>query len=353
MHRTQSAANCRTGAFEQDAAELGRHEAQSSGLAARCGAVMLDYLRCRLPDTEEVRRAVAAWLGPMVRREFGWRGWYDMSWHVLEGGVVAACSSPDRAEVEGLLIDLPGKACGCLGARLPAFLEWCLTWGRVTRADFAMDDRAEDVAGGLLSLKRITDAEAAGGLVTRWQGLSVIIDRNKGRTTGWTVYVGSRDGESMVRFYDKAAERGVKGHWVRCEFETKGKLADALCREYFSAGAGAIIGQLNRRMRFAVPSGLDSNKRRWRTAEWWTEFLGSVEPGPSLLAGEEPETTVSTLKAYAERQAGPALSTVLDADGGDLSWLFGMLSRSRERLKPRHYAALARAMAQVEPGYLV
>ena len=56
---------------EDDA--LATHEAQTSDLAARPGALMLDYLRARLPDDEDTRAALRGWVGQWQVRGIGWR----------------------------------------------------------------------------------------------------------------------------------------------------------------------------------------------------------------------------------------------------------------------------------------
>lgn len=326
-----------------DGAEVAAFEGQSSGVVAPRGAVLLDYLRAVVPDERYVWDELNRWLGPMMQRAGGWRGWYDRSALVLDGGVVAWCSQRDAAERQGVVVDLPGRACAQMGAALGSFLSWVCDVGRVTRCDWALDDRE-----GRLTLARIRKAEAEGGMVSRWHGLTVLERCERGQSKGWTVYMGSRRSEAMVRVYDKAAEqrgkgREVVGDWVRCELECKGAFADAIAREVLREGNMAVVGQLNRRLRFAVPSGGDLNHRRWLTCGWWAAFVGSVVPGPALLCGEVPECTVSSLAAYVERAAGPALATVLAADYGDLDRLFGIIERSERRLKPRHRAALALA----------
>lgn len=328
-------------AYRLDGAGLSdsEHEAQTSALAARPGAVLLDYLRAVLPDEPAVMADVRGWLGQTTARHGGWRGWYDRSASVLDGGLLAWCSDKERAAVEGVLIDLPGRACASLGDRLIPFLAWCLHIGRVTRADFAIDDFA-----GRLTRERILDAEASGALVTRWREMREVSTRQRGKVSGWTFYLGSRKYEAMARIYDKAAERGLPDvSWVRFELETKHALADALCREYFSSGSAAIVGQIARRVRFAEPVAGDTNARRWPSAAWWLSLLGSVAPGPSLVCGEVPACTVASLAAFVERQAGPALAVMMRADGGDLGRLAGILERSAYRLKSRHLSALALA----------
>jgi len=326
---------------EDDA--LATHEAQTSDLAARPGALMLDYLRARLPDDDDTRAALRGWVGQWQVRGIGWRGWYDESGTVLDGGIVAWCSDRARAETEGLLVDLPGRACACLGERLVPFLAWCCAVGHVTRADYAIDDRS-----GRLTFERVLCAVRSGAVVTRWQQARPVelYDLRTGERVGWTLYLGSRRSECLVRIYDKAAEQGRGGGpWVRLELESKGAFADALAREYFAEGSAAVVGQLARRVRFAVRVEGDSNRRRWPTAPWWAEVLGSVKPGPSLLCGEKQVVTVDALRAYVERQAGPSLATVLMADRGDMSWTEAMLERCQWRMRPKHRAALALAEA--------
>lgn len=320
-------------------------EGQTSGLGARPGAMMLDYLRVRLPDDKQTWRELVGFLGPMQARGCGWRGWYSDSAMVLEGGLVAWCQGP-RREVWGVLVDLPGRACAALGERLVPFLEWCLLRGRVTRADFAIDDRA-----GRLTLNRILEAEDRGGMVSRWRGLTLLQNRERGKVKGWTVYIGSRRSAAMVRVYDKAGEqrrkgREVPGSWVRLELEAHQDFADALCRDYFERGSVAVVEQVNRRVRF-VEVCTDSRARRALPCGWWASFLGSVRPGRSLLAGELQECTIERLAAYVERQAGPAMAAVLRADGGDLARVVGIMERSASRLRPKHEAAIAWARGAV------
>lgn len=324
-------------------------EGQTSQLAARPGAMMLDYLRVRFPDDRGTWAALRGWLGPMASRGCGWRGWYSDSAIVLDGGLVAWCRDPSRAEVWGVLVDLPGRACAALGDRLVPFLEWALERGRVTRADFAIDDRR-----GRVTLARVLEAEDRGHMVSRWRGLTLLQNRERGEVKGWTVYIGSRKSEAMIRIYDKQGEqrrkgREVSGSWVRLEFEAHQGFADALCHAYFERGSCAVIEQINRRVRFVDPVGDDSHMDRAPAALWWAEFLGSVRAGPSLLCGEVPDCTIERLAAYVERQAGPALATVVQADRGDLSRLVGILDRSAVRLRPKHIAALSRIQAERRP----
>lgn len=330
---------------------LGEHdESASSSLAAARGAVLLDYVRATLPAEPQVWQELQGWLGELAERPIGWRGWYDKSAAALDGGLVAWCSSAEMAQVEGILVDLPGRACACLGERLPDFLSWCCERGRVRRCDFALDDRA-----GLLTYERLRGAVAATELVTRARGVmwQEGAESLTGERTGWTCYVGSRKSAWMVRIYDKRAEQVARGvgdvgeHWVRCELQANDDYADALAREVLSQGIGAVVEQLNAKMRFTVASPVDSNRWRWDVAPWWAELLGSVERGRKLKCGEAQRATIEALREYVRRCAGPAIAAVLAADGGDLSWLFDVAQEGERRWKPRHLAALTAAGVEV------
>ena len=173
----------------------------------------------------------------------------------------------------------------------------------------------------------------------------MIQKRDHGKSLGWTVYLGSRKSEAMIRIYDKASLQKVAGPWIRLELEAHQDFADALAREYLSRGAIAVVEQIARRLRFVDPNPTDSNPRRAPAASWWSDFIGSVLPGDSLLVGEKPVTTIERLAMFVEKQAGPAMATVLKAEGGALDGLLAILGRSAYRLKPKHYAALALAGA--------
>ena len=337
------------------------HESQTSSLAARPGHILLDYLRVTLPDTPETWAGLGAWLGEVTDRPIGWRGWYSHSAYVLDGGLLGWCEDPDMAERQGVLVDLPGKACACLGDDLVPFLRWCVDAdGHVARADFALDDFE-----GRLTRERILEAEAVGGMVTRWRGgIHKYETVERGKVKDWTFYIGSRDSESFMRIYDKAAEQrkkrggragtpaapaGTPAVWVRCELECKGKFAHALAEEVLARGGEAVTEQIARRIRFAEASETDTNRRRWLTADWWADFLGSVVPGAALVAGEAVRATIEAMCGWVEHAAGSTIATILDAYGAGGDWVLqSIIARCKDRprnSRQKHALKRYRALA--------
>jgi len=332
--------NLRVFSIHSEPAELSesQHEAQTSALAAQPGKLLCDYIRVVLPDEPEVHAELEAWLGKSKPRAGGWHGWYDRSASVLEGGLLAWCSNDERAKIEGLLCDLPGKACGALGTRLLSFLRWAHKRGRITRIDFAVDD-----LHGRLTRERVLAALDEGTLLMRWQDTGELVKRRRGALTGWTLYLGKRAGQSQARIYDKALEQGLAGvDWMRFELEAKGAFAHRLASEYFTKGADAVKAQIVKRIKFVEPMATDTNKARWPLAPWWAEFIGEIEPGESLVPGVKPECTVGRLARFVERCAGPSIATVVAALEGDLDWLDGLIERSGWRLNKSQEALIER-----------
>lgn len=310
--------------------------------------VLLDWFGAVLPDSPSTWAGLRARLGPMIELEHGRNG-YDRAFSVLETGIVCHCTDPARAVIQGVWVDLSGKACAALGAKLQAFFAWCLRVGRVTRADWAIDDRA-----GLVTYDRIMECNRVRGIVKRWKG---DLHQNSthapgGELTGWTLSLGKRGNESYLRVYDKAAQQKVSGPWVRVELETRGKFADALCREYLKRGSEAVLEQLARRVRFTIPVPSDSNPWRWPEAPWWAEFMGGVKPGRKLIAAEKREPEIVRMGAWVERQTAPTLAALVLAEGGDVARIYSMIEKGLTRLKPKHLAALA-GVGVLGPGVAV
>jgi hypothetical protein len=85
----------------------------------------------------------------------------------------------------------------------------------ITRIDIAID-----LHGFPFSVMDVAKERQSSAYIGRKRVVTVIDG-----VAGATLYVGSRQSEKMVRVYDKAAEQGVFGAWIRCEVEYKGDTA--------------------------------------------------------------------------------------------------------------------------------
>ena len=126
-----------------------------------------------------------------------------------------------------------------------------LGWG-FKRLDLALDIYD---AGG--RPKEIYDLWRTGKLATHARTVTIFQEsNNQGETKGETVYIGSRKTQQrrLVRIYDKAAERGVSGDWIRVELELTDKYAQSAASSL--SGGENITRVFADFLHSAVPHGL-------------------------------------------------------------------------------------------------
>jgi phage replication initiation protein len=153
-------------------------------------------------------------------------------------------------------------------------------------------------------------------------------------TTGASVYFGKRTSETYIRFYDKAAQQGVEGHWVRCEVEFKRERATLMATAIAGGELGRSVRQvLAGTLNFVVPS-KDKDRDRWPVCDWWASFLGEVEK-LRLSAGEKVRS-IERAKEWVSRQVAPTLAMLTVAEGGAVEWLMEVIALGVDRMKPHH-----------------
>jgi phage replication initiation protein len=157
-----------------------------------------------------------------------------------------------------------------------------------------------------------------------------------------TVEIGKRVSDLFVRIYDKAAEQGISGQWVRVEIEAKRERARALVALVACDGLSAVASILRGYVDFKLPSGADSNKRRWETAPWWDQFLRGVGEQRLTMAPRGPRT-VAQVAASIEHQYGPWLAVLAALEDGQ-ELVAGILERGPRRWKAEHVSALREAV---------
>lgn len=175
----------------------------------------------------------------------------------------------------------------------------------LTRLDIAYDDFY-----GLLDIDTIAIETLNQNYVSRMEKWSVT-----NSSDGCSVGIGSMRSDTYIRIYDKKAERRRDDldHWVRCEIQLRGsnaigfaKLGGDICENYF--------GVLNNYLRFVVPSDTDTNKRRWKSAEWWVNFLESYD-SVSIFSRPGVEYNIMKLDGYVFGQCSGAVQTMIDIIG--------------------------------------
>lgn len=139
---------------------------------------------------------------------------YAVAWKHISGATVQWNA---KREDMGVLVTYSGSA-------LRWYAEQSLAWPQIMMHHAAKNDVAVRVDAAIdvhNSGIKIFDlySKAMAGKVTHLgvKKLSIVLSGEDGAT----FYVGSRQSELMARLYNKAAERGILGDWLRFELEIK------------------------------------------------------------------------------------------------------------------------------------
>jgi hypothetical protein len=194
-----------------------------------------------------------------------------------------------------------------------------VTWAQVFEhlrsfATFSRIDLALDEFEGLVGFADIIGKIERGEHVGRCRSFKVISGRgSNGEHTGTTIYMGSNKSDLMLRVYEKNYERQAKGYeidvpiWNRWELVLKHEKANDFVTRYLDGGHsfgslfGGILADL---IRFVEP-GEDTNKSRWQTSTWWSDFLAEAEP--IQLKGKEYQPSLAKTLNWIENSTVTAI----------------------------------------------
>lgn len=320
---------------------------QNTGLAM--AGVTIDWISATFPDDFRIRQNLRGTFLPESERDKGIYG-YDRAATVLTYGTMLWSST--RPEM-GIHLILPSQALALWKGGPFVLLSVILNnSGELTRLDLAFDDFS-----GLLSLETMAAKLELGFVQTRfksWKPHYTSEEIGNGKPEFSGLSIGSRQSESYVRIYDKKLERQKKGiptevsSWIRVELETKGERATPLGKmlmdlkdnqERSQRAAGLLLGLLD----FKEIDLTDSNKSRWKTSEWWLEFLDNASKEYLTL----PKTlqNLETVKDWFSHCVAPLAYVILialhkDGENG-YDWLMDAIQAGEERLKARHKKILA------------
>lgn len=187
----------------------------------------------------------------------------------------------------------------------------------ITRLDVAYDDIDHD-GSGLLDIVKICKSAYQGRYISKFAQsmpqVDCVVDQSGKVDRAHTCYFGSPKSEVRIRFYDKAQERGGLGyHWVRCELQLRDERAYnfLVCKDTWG---NRFFGVLNNYLRFVTPNKHDSNRRRWASPKWWTEFLQSLDK-ISIYTAKGVDYNLTRLEHYIIEQCGNSIDTFIQCVG--------------------------------------
>lgn len=330
--------------LESPCCNTGCMDTMESGLRA-----CVDWVQVTLKNFYDLQQAVDLLRLPIERFEIREGGLLGYRQSAVYGNIKIAWdpASPSQNGL-GVHIVMSGQACREYEKHFELDHNWSELFAlimnfphRFTRLDVAIDDFK-----GYFSIAQLYRTAKAGCMTAqrvRKARMFETFDISDGKSDGMTFYVGRADW--MFRFYDKKAERGAAGYdledylktWNRYEIQLRGDLATeaahVLAFEQYSLGAFAK-GFFSAKIDFKVKNKNDSNKSRWKSKSWWTEFLGDCEK--VYLTQIAPDPTVPKIKNWIGTQVDASFATLVKAFGNDSLIYDYFYYKGREKLGKRH-----------------
>lgn len=308
----------------------------------------LGWLRFTVPEAtaDEAIRLVG---GDWIPDEKGFQG-YTNGWicRGSTGGLGRLGTGAKRAPRE-VHVDLSQELIsGWSYEKFQSVAAWVFTKdGHFGRIDVAMDDRS-----GVIDVDRIYASVVAGNCVSHFRKSQLIagLDLGSGIDTGKTLCMGSRQSDTYLRIYDKAAEQRAKhkpvdGTWVRWEMEWKGERAQAvglalsvLDQERFQT---YIVGVFRTAVDFRDCTRADEPKDRYQAPllAWWKVLTDGMQRAKLEIAKVVKQ--IEDVKQWAEQSLSPMLGLLCAHPEAGERWLVKTIVDGVERWRSKHLALLA------------
>ncbi len=179
------------------------------------------------------------------------------------------------------------------------------------------------------------------------------INFNTYQDAGYTGYIGSRYSLTLVRVYDKIAEREHAKYevdesikkWTRFEIVFRQgnavQFIDDLIENDFNIEY-VTKAKINQYMRFVEPTGNDSNRRRWNSPTWWTKFLNTTDK--ICLSRKRIQTTIQRKIKWHEDSVSKSLFQALIYSDNPYQYIKELLELGFEKAKEKDIALIASSL---------
>ncbi len=308
----------------------------------------LGWFRFTVPDAHahDVMTLVG---GDWIADDKGFQG-YSHGWicRGTTGGLGRIGTGAKRAPRE-VHVDLSQEIIsGWTYEQFHSVAAWVLAkQGHFGRIDVALDDRS-----GVIDIDRIYASVVAGHCVSHFRKSQLIagLDLGSGLDTGKTICMGSRQSDTYLRIYDKAAEqrakdKPVEGTWVRWEMEWKAERAHAvglalsvLDHERFQK---YIVGVFRTAVDFRDCTRADDPKDRYHAPllAWWTVLTDGMARAKLEIATAVKQ--IEDVKQWAKKSLSPMLGLLCAHPEAGERWLVNTIIEGVERWRSKHLALLA------------
>lgn len=312
--------------------------------------VLIDWLTFSIKSTHDPREAIIKYLGldPALFQEapYGLNGYMRM----LQFSNISVMYDPRENQYfhdMGVCVSMSGNGCrtfetmskltfegakdkqGTESVAFPVLFQLLAADenANISRIDVACDDREGYLSMGDI-VRKVQDNEINSRMARR----TLYQSYNGTQNSGITAYIGAPSSDFRVRIYDKAAESGTDGHWIRVELVMRGENANAFGAQLTNAeNVGKLAAQvINDKFSFIEKD--DSNISRCTVCSWWQAFVDELE-AVRLVSRCVVQHTVGQIVDWVESQVGPSLAIMLRTVGP--RFIFKLAEGSCKRLSSK------------------
>ena len=251
----------------------------------------------------------------------------------------------------GCHVEMTGQGCRQYEAQFPDN-PWLNLFTRALseQANFTRLDLAIDTVDGSLPLESVWSAVQDHDIQVRsrfgeWSRYLSGSFRQGKKTTGETLYLGSKSSHVMFRIYNKAQESGIDSSWIRFEVQLRDTRAHEAAKLFVTGidVGNLAVGIINNY--FAIINSDDSNVSRCTLQSWWQNWLTSTEK--ITLTTDKAVKLVSDSMEFIKRQYAPSLAMINKHLGAApfKEFVKEVLEDGFERMGAKHEQILAASAA--------
>jgi DNA relaxase NicK len=137
---------------------------------------------------------------------------------------------------------------------------------------------------------------------------------------GFTLYLGSRESEHFVRYYNKSAESNGEVDSYRFESEFKGDKSAHLAKVLSLTSTVQEAYSMLNQMIFGKVNFYDAKRKnlaRNQMCEWWTSFVSRITSHVFCINNSRKKTSIESKIAWIRRQVAKSLATIKTCFGVD------------------------------------
>lgn len=216
---------------------------------------------------------------------------------------------------------------------------------------FKRFDVAIDNVDGQLDLDRLEASIRANDVRSLFKGgklIEKLAFTDEKKNHGKTIYIGSDTSRLKARFYDKAAQLQLEGHWVRAEIQFMAERAEQAIIAYIKRITLGEIVTRTLNQYFTLIDRTDSNISRCPVKPWWSAWLGTTQK--LKLTTRKADKYVSEIVDHIKKQFAPSFAMMRQFYGviDFYEIIRDLVDSGKDRMSKKHAQIIAMSSLELE-----